>query len=305
MQSDYVLHAVKGLKESFDNAANAKIMQYKDTRLFQIVNTSEFTESFTSTEGLTGVRELSEHETPDVLNLEEGYTVSFSDKRFGGAIEFTESDSIKMKDNTVMIDKYLKRKRNALLVDAYQKFLSDIFYLYNNAFNSSATILAPDAVELCGAHTWASGGTFTNKDTAALDTAAMDTLSAYGGAFTDPEGKPWPIDFDTIVVKKGSAASREARRLFAKDIKPTTIADVNLYQGTMTIIETVYITNALHWFAYDSKKEMPLYVGINKMPSLNEPIRDKNESIRTNCTGFYKVGIINMPFAFYGSTGAA
>lgn len=305
--ADYVLQATKGIKKSFDNAVQKKLESYKDSRIFTFETTSEFNEIFTSTEGLTGSKQLGELETPPTLKLEDGYSVTLSDKRFGGAIELTETMQVQARDNTTMIDKFLKRQRNQLLKDNVNLFLTNVFALLNDAFTGTS-YLAPDGDALCSdTHTWASGGTFDNKSTAALSQSAWDDVQEYGGAFTDPSGKPMPISFDMIIVKKGSDTARTAIKLFAKEIKPTAVNDINIYEGTVTVIETPYITaaNAANWFAMSSMLESPLYVGINEMPSLKDPIRQNNEAVRTNCTGYYKVGINNMPFNFYGSTGAA
>ena len=307
MNADYVNQALKGIKESFDNGGANDILKYMTVPIFNFENTSEFQEIFTSTEGLTGSKELTESETPPTLKLEDGYAVTLTDKRFGGAIEVTETDTVRMKDSTTLIDKYIQRQRNQLLKNNRHLFLRNVYNLLNDAF-TGATYLAPDGDALISdSHTWNSGGTFDNKSTAALTQTAWDALMEYGGAFTDPAGEEWPIDFDTIIVKKGSANETMAKKLFAFGINPTAINDINIYEGTVRIIATPYITtaNKLCWFALDSKMESPLYVGINKMPGLNEPIRQNNEAIRTNCTGYYKVGINNMPFCIYGSTGAA
>lgn len=308
MTSEYVLHAVKGVKESFDNAAAASILEYKDARLFTFEDTSEWTEIFNSTEALSGSKELSETETPPTTTLDEGYQVSLSNKRFGGAIEITEQDMEKAGDSTVAIDKYIERKRNQLLIDNRHLFLTNIFKLYNEAFSSTSDYLAPDGVEICGTHTWASGGTFDNGVTTAMSEEALEALEVYGGAFTDAKGRPMPLNFDTLVVKKGSVTAKEAKKLCGVlGMTPTSVADINIYEGRYTVIETPYITSANknYWFALDSTKPNPLYVGISKLPSMNEPIRQNNESVRSNCTGFWKQGVNNMPFAVYGSTGAA
>jgi hypothetical protein len=114
-----------------------------------------------------------------------------------------------------------------------------------------------------------------------------------------------PIDFDTIVVKKGTENARQAKRMFAFKINPTKIADVNIYEGERTIIETPMIlgANKNNWFSFDSKIELPLLVSILKFPSLNEPIKQNNEAVRSNVTGYFTAGITNMPFNFYGSDG--
>jgi hypothetical protein len=255
---------------------------------------------------MTGVKELAESETPPVLNLNEGRSIILTPGRFGGAIDFTETDYVKTGDNTTKIDEYLTRKRNALLIDLKYKMINDMFYMYNNAFSSSALTLAPDGVELCGAHLKADGTAwFTNYDTQAMDSGAIDSLDAYGGAFVDATGKSMPIDFNTIIVKKGGAAAREAKKLFAFNIQPVTVATVNIYYGAKTIIETPLITNTNYWYAYDSNMpiDMPLYFGIVKMPTLHEPMKEKNQSVNIACTGYWKRGINNSPINFFGSIG--
>jgi len=306
MKGDYVYQAVKGIKKSFDNGVKNKLMSYKDSRLFTFDTTAEWSEIFTSTEGMTGAKELSEAETPPTLKLEDGYSVTISNKRFGGAIELTEDDRMKAKDRTWMVDKFVQRQRNQLMRTNVHLFLTNAFLMYNDAFDGTY-YTAPDGNALAhDTHTWASGNTYDNKSTDALDAAAVDTAMEWAGAFTDPAGKPMPVDLDTIVVKKGSPNSVTAKKLFAKNIKPVAVNDINIYEGMFTIIETPYITtaNKAYWFMQASSEENPLYVGISKMPSLNKPIRQNNEAVRSNVTGYWKQGIVNMP-KLYCATGAA
>lgn len=308
MQSDYVLHAMKGVKESFDLAAPASILEYKDARIFNFEQTSEWSEIFNATEGMIVAKKLTESETPPVGSEAEGYQVTLSADRFGGAIEITETDVVKAGDNTTLIDLFITRQRNDLITDNRNLFLTTIFGLLNDAF-AGATYLAPDSVALCGVHVYKStGNTFTNYDTNGLlmSQAAIEALEEYGGAFLDAFGKPRPITFDTIVVKKGSANAREAKKLFGMNgMVPTAVADINIYEGEYTLIETPYITatNKNFWFAFASREKNPLYVGIVRMPALNEPIRQNNEAVRSNVTGYYKCGINNLPVAVYGSQG--
>jgi hypothetical protein len=310
MLYEYTLANVKGVKKSFDNAAEADILKWRDARLFNIVETIEWSEIFNSTESMDGIVELAENETPPTCSLDEGYQVTLSPKRFGGAIEITENDMQRAGDSTVLIDQFIERKRTAVLRAARHKFLGDIFYMYNNAFNSSALTLAPDGVELCGTHSWSTAGaaTWSNKATAVLSGTAIEALEEYAGAFTDAKGTPIPLTFDTIVVKKGSANAREAKKLFGMyGMKPTAVNDINIYEGEYTLIETPYITtaNKNYWFALavGGTIENPLYVGIHKMPSMNEPIRDKNESVYSSVTMYYKTGINNLPINVFGSDG--
>lgn len=305
--ADYALQAVKGIKKSFDNALKNRIEQYMNMGFIQFYNTSEVSEIYTSTEGMSGVTELGELTTPPSLALNDGYSVTISEKRFGGAVIIPEKvyrrDGA---DSTLKVDQFLQRQRNQLLKTNVQKLVTNAHLMLNEAFSSSSVYLAPDSVEVCGSHTWSSGGTFDNAVTAPFDIDAYDTAWEYAGAFTDPAGKEMPLNWTHIVVKKGSAAHREAIRLFAKEIKPTAVNDVNIYQGEVTVVETPYITttNKKYWFVMDLSTELsPLAVGIGEYPTMREPIKETNEAIRSNCTGFWKQGVINMPFQIYGSDG--
>jgi hypothetical protein len=307
--ADYTLANVKGVKKSFDMSAAADILKYKDARLFNIQDTTEWTEIFNSTESMTGVTSLTELQAPTVLNLEEGYTVTLASSRFGGAITITEDDMTRAQDSTVLIDQFIQRKRDALLKEANHYFITEIFEMYNDAFNSGADTLAPDGVELCGVHLWSTGASygFTNYSTAVLSEQAIADLEEYAGALTDASGKPMPQSFNTIVVKKGSVASREAKKIFGmRGMVPTSVGDINIYEGEYTLIETPYITAAhkTYWFALAlSQFENPLYVGITKMPAMNTPVIALNNSVTSNATGYFKKGITNMPINVYGSTG--
>ncbi len=305
--ADYTLQAVKGIKKSFDNALKNKIEGYMKQGIIQFYNTSEVSEIYTSTEGMSGVTELGELTTPPSLALEDGYSVTISEKRFGGAIIVPEKVYRRDgQDNTLKVDQFLQRQRNQLLKTNVQKLITNAHLLLNQAFSSTSAYLAPDSVETCGSHTWASGGTFDNAVTDALDSSMYDTAWEYAGAFTDPAGKEMPLNFTHVCVKKGSAAHREAIKLFAKEITPTAVNDINIYEGELTVVETPYITtaNKLYTFFMDLSADLsPLAVGIGEYPTMREPIKESNESIRSNATGFWKQGVINMPWNVYGTDG--
>lgn len=305
--ADYALQAVKGISHVFNNAAKNRLMEYAKTEIFDWRSSSELSTIFTSTESMSGVKELAETETPPTLSLEDGYSVTLTEKRFGGGIALPESTYRRAgRDMTIEVDEYLKNQRDVLLLTTTNYMLRQVFLMLNEAFDNTSDYLAPDGVELCGTHSWASGATFGNAATAALDEDAMDAAEEYAGAFTDAAGIPFPLSWDTIVVKKGSDAERTAKRLFAKEISPTAVADINVYEGMLRIVSTPYITstNKNFWFLMDtSKGRMPLHVGIGEYPTLREPIKDKSETITTNATGFWKQGVSNMPYCIYGSNG--
>lgn len=308
LPADFSLQNVKGIKESFDNAMNVTIDMFSDVPFVDMYRTDEIFEIYTSTEDLTGSKELGVLETPPSNGLQDGYSTTITESRYGNAILLPESVWRRYQnDGSTKVPVFLNREKNKLLMDLKNLLVTDLHLFLNDAFTGT-TLLSPDGQPLLDtAHTWKTPGasTFDNTDTQALDSAAIDTMETYAGAFTGPGGKPQPINFDTIIVKKGSAAAREAIRLFAQQITPTAVNDINIYYGQYKIVETPYITTAIQWFAYasDAGQENACKLGIGEAPTLREPTREENEAIRINCTGFWKKGIVNMPYMWYGSTG--
>jgi len=305
---DHILMEVKGTKESFDNATQITLSSYMNLPFMVVENNDQFTEIYNSTESLGGTTELAEHETPSVNKLNEGFEVTLSDIRYGNAIEITENDQVKMKDGSTKVDTYLMRQRDRLLKSVKQKFVTTIHAPFNDAF-AGATYLSPDGEPLIdGAHTWNTDGAATWSNlgaTAALSATTVDAAVLQGGNFKDASGDPFPQTYTKILVKLGGSAANAAKKLFAKDIYPTTVGDVNIYKGEYTIVETPYLTSSTAWFMLDdSMEESPVYTGINKFPSMSEPKVQNNEAIRSNVTGYWKTGIRNQPFNLYGTPGA-
>lgn len=307
--SDYTIQAFKGIKEVYNNAMGEMVTRFQDNRVINFYNTSVRDEIFTSIEGLVGIEQLGNEETPPSLKLEDGYKVTLSPVRYGGALVIPEDVyAIDEKDATTEIKNYLDEQKNQLIKAMQQQMLYDAFYMLNNAHNSSALTLAPDSVELLGSHTWATGGTFDNSATAALDADAIDDMEEFGGDFYDPTDttRPYQHSYDTIIVKTGSDNARMAIRLFAGSITPISVDDINIYEGTKTVIETPYLLTAKknYWFGLDTSFPNAVVLGINRTPAMRDPIKQDNEAIRTNITTFYKRGINNIPHMWYGADGS-
>jgi hypothetical protein len=307
--ADYAVQAVKGIKKSYDNAQQYKLDMYMDQKYLQMYNTDETSEIFTSTEGMSGVEELGELTTPPSLKLEDGYSVTINEKRWGGAIVIPETTYRRTgRDPSYKVDKFLKRQRKQLLKTNTHKLITQAHLMLNEAFDSTSVYLAPDSVEVIGAHTWNSGGTFDNSTTEVFSQEAADNADEWAGEQTDPAGKERPLTFTCIVAKKGSEAAREATRIYAKEIVPTAVNDINIYEGELDVITTPFILSArkLDWFMMDlTIEDSPLAVGIGEYPTMREPIKERNEAIRANCTGFWKQGVLNMPYNMYAGDGTA
>lgn len=309
--ADYVLHETKGVVKSFKLATDVIMDQYVDSGVFTIKKGTEFTEIYNSTESLSGAKKLGEFETPPIAKLNEGYQVIETASRYGEGMLISEDAMEKMTDPTIQVKQFLEEERKRLLIDLELFWAEDIHQFLNEAFDNT-NIQAPDGVALCGTHVWKTPGSTNwnnNPTNAKVSHSAVDTMIEYGGNFRDASGKPFPQNFTTMVVKLGSYNEREARRLFAKDIQPTAIGDINLYQGgEYTIVSTPWIEpdNSNYWFMLDTRRyESPLYMGIKKTPGMKKPFIDKNESIISNVTGYWKKMIRFMPVNFAGSPGTA
>lgn len=300
------LAETKAVKRSFDLGTKMTIENFINLPYLGVKTTFEWNEIFNSTEDLIGTRQLSELEAADVNKLEEGFQTSLTPNRFGNAIQVSETEQVKMKDNTTLVRQFLNRQKNALLRDIKNKMAVDFHLPLNDGF-TGAFHLAPDSVALFGTHSWNTAGaaTWDNSATEKLSIAAWDAVEAYGGDFKTAGDKPNPVNFDTVIVKKGGAASRLAIKQFAQFIKPVAIGDINMYEGTVTVIEDPYITDTNAWYAYASNfdDETAIYNGINKAPTMAEPILDKNLAVYSAVTGFWKTGIIELPIMWFGSQG--
>ena len=306
--ANYTNLAIKGLQEPFKLALQTNLEQYKANPFIKFYNTNEYSEIFSSLEGMTGFRSLGELETPDVLDLEQGYNITITAGRNGGSLIVSEDTMVKAGDDTTKIDRYLMEQRNQLLKTASKAIMDDAFYAYNHAFDTASTINAPDGLELCATHVYNSGATFVNETTGALSETTIDAAWEYAGAFTDPEGKEDPLNWTAIMVKKGSAAAKKAIQMFASNINPTAVDDINIYAGMLKVVETPFIStaNKANWFLIDENYHAlgsPVVCGMVQIPTFKDPITLENESIRSNVTGYWKTGIVRVPQNIFGSTG--
>ncbi len=304
LSQDAVALNVKGISDVFKNAASNDILRHKEIPIFNMKTGTTLSETFTSREGMSGVKELAENETPPSLAGMVGPSTTITKKTYGGAIEITREMRLQAGDSTVKVGEYVNDAAADLLQANRMKFLNVIYGMLNDGF-TGATYLCPDTKALFAIdHAWATGTTFSNKGTAALSLSAWEALEKIGGAFVDGNGVYFPLTFDTIIVKMGSSAATTAKKLFAEKIAPVHVADVNIFQGgKVRIVETPGMTSDTAWIAYDSQYRSPLYIGITNMPYLDEPLKQKNGSVWTNCFGDYKVGINNLPYMLYGSDG--
>jgi len=304
--AEFVNQAQKGIKKSFDTGAMNDVNKYLNLPFLNVQTNDEWASIFTTTEGFSGAKKLTEHEAPPVNSLGDGYSITTTKNRYGVGYEITEDDMQKMGDSSTKVDLFLTRKRNRALRNVQLLFSTEVYKFFNYAF-ATTYYAAPDDAALCATHTWNTTETFANNGTAAFDEDALkDALEAIS-QITDPDGEEMQVNPNAILVRKNSPAEWAARALLAENITPTSVGDVNVFQGSMTIYAVPGITyaNQNYWFVMDTRQvdENPLYVGVGKYPALTEPKIQNNEAILQNITGYWMQGIVNMPYMIYGSTG--
>jgi hypothetical protein len=305
--SDYTNLAIKGLQEPFRLAVKNRLESYLDIDFINFGSSTEYDKIYSSLEGVSGFRKLGEVETPDVKSLEQGYNTTISAERGGLGMNISQTTMVRAKDDTTKIDAYLMEQRDQLLKTVAHGLVTDAFAPYNEAF-SSTTYLAPDGICLCGTHTYNGGGTFTNAKADEFSEDAIDKAWEYAGDFTDQAGKPMPLSFTAILVKKGSAVAKAARQYFASGISPVAVNDVNIYEGEIRVIETPYITtaNKKNFFFIDTNLMVsPVVLDVVEYPTFQEPMKQANESITSNITGYWRNGIAILPVNILGFKGAA
>ena len=308
----HVLHETKGVRESFDLAARIDVMAYATlpAPIFNMDVNTQWAEIFNSTEGITGAKKLAEQETPIVVAENEGYQVTLQSERYGSGVIVTSTDMQKMRDGTIQVRPFLDRQRDDQLRDLRTLMARSFHQMINEGFSGTAEYLAPDGNALYGAHTYRTGRTFNNSGTIKMSLEAMESLDEYGGAFTNGVGDQDPQNFNVILVKKGSKTEQAAKRILNAEYMqyPDPVSNIDIFRGEKMIVSSPYLTDGDAWYAFAlDDRRSPLYVGINQMPLMHEPIDLENQAMRMNVEAFWKQGINKLPvnaFASNGTTGS-
>lgn len=301
----------KDINEYIDNGSKLAIEKSFYNRIFDVSDTNERTSSYTSSEGVGAAEWLEEWETFKNSDLQKGYKVTYDTKQLAHNITLSYTVRLKSKDNTETLLTSTKRLVNGALISVHREIESAVTGMldYDNASSASYAIQAPDSKPILSAtHTWKSGLTFDNDlGTSAISIAHRKIVEAYAGSFTDGQGKEMPLDFNMIVVKKGGTAEQQALALYAsKDAQGqyqvTTLSNINIYAGIVTIVATPYMSsgNDYMYFAdtMGSGQENPFFVEFFKRPSATSDFIE-NESTHAWTKGFdsaVKYGIKNIPF---------
>jgi len=305
---EFANHLDKAVKKSFDNYSKDAFNKKKYPLFLHVYDTTEYEEGFTSDEGVERMGELTEDGEIKQLKELEGYKVSLVSKERGASIKISKKMILRSKDTTTLLKKYVAGVIRKLNLSAHKQIEVDAHDILNNAFT---TTLAPDLNPMIGSHTFKNNGaTFDNQITGnpLFGATAWDLVKSYGGDFEDANGDKWMIDFNTVVVKAGSANERAARRLFphAKRTSPATDGNINIYEmDDVRLIATPHLKSSTAWFATDSnfEGERSAVLKFVQRPQIEPQVIVNNGSREYPIISSYEAGLVNLPIDWVGSLG--
>lgn len=283
-------------------------------------NTSEYSESFTSDEGIDDFGPLTESGAVKLLTRAQGYKVSISADEFAGSLVVTKKMRIRAKDDTTKIGELLAKDMKKVTNSGRRHIELRSHAMLDNGFVTDGSVttgkgivLAPDTKALFASdHAWNSGGaSFSNLGTSKFSMKAWEDALKSQGHLTDANGAKLPVNLNSIVVKLNSDAYFRVMRLFygkvfAQSADVTEgFSNINIHQDNkdgVKIIATPYLSSGDAWFAFDSSVINPLVVKMVQEPVMEEKLVRENLDWVYPATISYETGCDNMPYGWYGST---
>jgi hypothetical protein len=305
----------KNIKEMFDNQSREAMKNAAYSLVYDVSDTSEYTASYTSTEGGDLPAYFDEGEPLKNSSIGKGYKVTYDSAEFGHKMAITKKARLKVGDNTESIAKIADKQKNTLILQMknFIELETRALLDYANGSNAAYKILAPDLKPLySGTHTWKSTGTTFDNDlgTDAIDLAHAADIKTYAGAFTDSHGIPMPLNFDRIFVKLGGAASKQAKAIYASttaqgQYQVTDLGNINIYAGDVKVIEVPRMSSGNDYF-YMADTSMlnvdnPLFVEFVQRPMAEGTFKENDNltwEMPASCS--FKFGIKNLPFNIIG-----
>lgn len=284
----------KDIKEMFDNQSREAVRNSAFAKVYDVSDTSEYTASYTSTEGVDLPAYFDEGEPLKASSIGKGYKVTYDSAEFGHIMAITKKARLKVGDNTESIAKIADKQKNSAII-AMATFIEKetrALLDHANGSNASYKILAPDLKPLYSTtHTWNSTGkTFSNNlDVSAIDIAHAAIVQAYAGAFTDAEGVPMPLKFNRIYVKTGGTASKQAKSVYASrnaqgQYQVTELGNMNIYSGEVEVVEIPRMSSGNDYFYTADcdamNLENPLFVEFVQRPMSEGVFKESNNLTR-------------------------
>ena len=181
-------------------------------------------------------------------DIDKGYKATFTHKKY--------SKGVQVERELVDDDQYgeIKRRVRKLSTSVYYTRQNHGIGVFNNAFNGA--FIGPDGKPLCDdAHPLGpnTSSTQDNKGTLELTAPNVETTRTLMMGWTDDKGNLIDVMPDTLIVPP---ALRKAALVIAdSDKEPdTTDNNVNIWKGSLKVIEVPFLTNPKAWFMCDSRR---------------------------------------------------
>ena len=319
----------KDVRKTFENGSNDVMVRAYLNKFSTVVDTTEYSEKFNSTEGMDLPTYVEEKQLLPLNQLEKGFVTILTSRTPAHRICISKDVRLQAGDNTTSLRTHLSREIQLAItrflkfneIEAHRVFNQGFTNLpVNNGRTGTATVAAPDGQATFDvAHTWNStANTWDNVLAAvALDLNVVREVERRAAAFVDATGCEMPMFPNKIIVKAGSTAAQQAKKIFDVTVnnnqyRVDTPDDLNIYAGRYSIIETPYIeSDTAYFFVADADNAMnmgienPWTFRFQQRPMLEGTLmQTANLAFEYAYSEAIKFGLYNQPFNMRGSQGA-
>lgn len=211
--------------------------------LFDVVQSNKLTETYLEHGDIGSMGEFSGSIEYD--DVQQGYEYRITAREF--------AKGIKIQRKFVRVDQLdiVKSLPKMLGLAARRRMALDVFYMYNNAFNTSITTL--DGLQLCStAHTSLNGGSSqSNRGTSAFSAVSVETARLSMNDFKTNTDEKFDAMPDFLLVPDD--LEEAAYELTASAGKVDTANNNrNFHQGKWKVLTSKWLTDSNNWFMIDS-----------------------------------------------------
>lgn len=231
--------ANKSAEEGYDTVPAEKEM------FFTVREGKKLTETYLEVGDIGVMGEL--QGSVDYDDVSQGYKYTVTAKEFSKGIKiqrkFVETDQLDIVEGLPRM----------LGNSAHNREATDIFFMFNNAFNSSFTTL--DGLSLCNAaHTSRNGGSSqSNRGTSALSAVAVEAVRINMKRFLTNKDNRFKMNPDTLIVPE-DLFETAYEIINANGKVDTATNNPNFHKGKYNLIHSIWLDDTNNWFVADSKR---------------------------------------------------
>ncbi len=307
------------LQSIYNEVAKTKVAAMKGKKIFDVRDTKRRTFDHLILHGMEGIKEVTPgQDLPNILS-EEGDTITWTQRYFGGIASITKA--MRKFDLYNQIESLVR----SLAVDSFDKIdqsFADVILhgfsasSYTDVYGSTTAAVGPDGLALfhTGHTNPLTTNTFANIITSnpVLSRAAIITARVQAATYKDPNDINRPVNLDTLIYAPSNADLAE--RIVLSDLIPGSANnDKNTLKGKIkNMIEWERLETrsdgtdtSAYWFMADSTRVgETLQALFAERPSLDAPDQVYvNKNWEYSLDYFYTIGIGYAAY-LYGSSAA-